>query len=240
MKLTVVFPLYNEEALLPGLPDVMERIRAALTGHELSFLAVDDGSVDGTAAGLERIDGLRVVAHGRNRGVGAAQETGLLQAQGEAAVVYDPDEAYRPEDLAPLVRALEDPGADLVTLSPYHPEGGVEGVGPLRLWLSKTASALYRRRLRSRLHTFTCAVRAYRLDAVRPLLPLPADFTAAAFLIAVALRAGLRVIEVPARLHARRAGGSKMRVLRTIRAHLRLLRDLSVTGPDSNRETDRS
>ncbi len=71
-------------------------------------------------------------------------------------------------------------------------------------------------------------------------MPLPADFTAAAFLIAAALRAGLRVVEVPARLHVRRAGGSKMRILRTIRAHLRLLRDLSVTASDSNRETDRS
>ena len=45
-----------------------------------------------------------------------------------------------------------------------------------------------------------------------------------------ALREGMRVVEVPAVLRARRAGGSKMRVWRTVRAHLRLLRDLPVTA----------
>jgi hypothetical protein len=99
--------------------------------------------------------------------------------------------------------------------------------------LSRAASALYRRALRSELHTFTCAVRAYRLPEARDLLPCPEDFTAAAYLIASALRNGMRVAEVPAALSTRTKGRSKMRLLRTMRAHLRLLRDLRMTAKGS-------
>jgi len=230
MRLTVVLPLYNEEALPPGPPGLCRRIRESLAPHDVALLAVDDGSRDGTAAGLAAIPDLSVETHAGNRGPGAAMGTGLARAEGEAALVYDADEAYPVSDLLRLVEALED-GADVATLSPYHPEGRVLGVGPLRLALSRGASWLYRRRTGVPVRTFTCAVRAYRLAAVRPLLPPPDDFTAAAYLLAAALRAGLAVREVPAVLRVRRAGASKMRLLRTIRAHLRLLRDLPMTAP---------
>lgn len=231
MKLTVVMPFFNEEALLPELPGLCGRVRAALAGHQVELLAVDDGSTDGTAAGLASVDGLEVVTHARNRGVGAAMTTGLTRAAGDVALVYDPDEAYAAPCLAELVDAVEH--ADVATLSPYHPDGGVEGVGPIRLLLSRAASLLYRWRLQRRLYTFTCAVRAYRLATTRDFLPAPDDYSAAAYLLAAALQAGRKVVEVPAVLRVRRKGRSKMRVRRVISAHLRLLRDLPVTAPGS-------
>ncbi len=227
--MTVVLPFYNEAALLPSLEDLLGRVRAALEGHEVRLLAIDDGSTDGTAEGLARIRGLEILRHPGNRGVGAAMTTGLREATGDAALVYDPDEAYEPGLLPRLVEALG--GADLATASPYHPEGGVEGVPAFRLLLSRAASLLYRLRTKAPLRTFTCAVRAYRLPAAKGLLPAPDDFTASAYLIAKALAKGLRVVEVPARLRVRRAGKSKMRLWKTVRAHLRLLRDLPVTPP---------
>jgi dolichol-phosphate mannosyltransferase len=233
VDVTVVLPFYNEAALLPSLEDLLARVRAALAGHRVRLLAVDDGSRDATAEGLAKVRGLEVVRHPVNRGVGAAMTTGLREASGEAALVYDPDEAYAPEVLPRLVDALRD-GADVATASPYHPEGGVDGVGALRLLLSRAASALYRRRTGAPLWTFTCAVRGYRLPQARDLLPAPDDFTAAAYLLAKALAMGRKVAEVPARLRVRRAGRSKLRLFRTARAHLKLLRDLPVTPPGAN------
>ena len=227
MRVTVVLPFFNEEALLPSLQGLLDRVRGALEGHDARLLAVDDGSLDGTTDGLRRIAGMEIVRHPRNRGVGAAMTTGLREATGDAAIVYDPDEAYSPDVLPQLLAALEH--ADVATASPYHEKGAVEGVGAFRLLLSRAASALYRARTRAPLRTFTCAVRAYRLPAAKALLPAPDDFTASAYLLAKALAAGLRVVEVPATLRVRRAGASKMRLWRAIRAHLRLLRDLPVT-----------
>jgi len=233
MKLTVVLPFYNEEALLPGLPDTFDRIRAALSEHDVRLLCVNDGSSDATAAGLATLDGIEVVTHAQNRGVGAAMATGIEAATGDAVVVYDPDEPYDVALLAPLVTALDE--ADVATLSPYHPDGRVDGVPAYRLLLSRAASFLYRRKLKRHLHTYTCAVRAYRLPQAKSLLPVPSDFTAAAYLVAGALRRGWRVAEIPAVLRVRTEGTSKMRVMRTIRSHLRLLRDLSVTPPTDDR-----
>jgi dolichol-phosphate mannosyltransferase len=234
VNLTVVLPFYNEEALLPSLDGLLESLRKALDGHAVRFLAIDDGSTDGTAAGLTALPEIEVLTHDHNRGVGAAMATGIGAATGDAVLIYDPDAGYHPETPALLVAALTGgEGADVATLSPYHPDGSVEGVSPMRLLLSRAASALYRRALRSELRTFTCAVRAYRIPEVRRLLPCPEDFTAAAFLMAAALREGLRVTEVPATLRARAKGRSKMRLLSTIRAHLRLLRDLKVTAKGS-------
>jgi dolichol-phosphate mannosyltransferase len=231
VKLTVVMPFFNEEALLPDLAALCARVRAALKGFDVELLAVDDGSTDGTAAGLAAVGGLEVATHARNRGVGAAMTTGLTRATGDVALVYDPDEAYAADRLPDLVRAVRE--AEVATLSPYHPDGGVAGVGPIRLLLSRGASLLYRWRLKRRFYTFTCAVRAYRLATIRDLLPAPDDFTAAAYLMAAALQAGLKVVEVPAVLRVRRRGRSKMSLRRAVGAHLRLLRDLPVTAPGS-------
>jgi dolichol-phosphate mannosyltransferase len=231
--LTIVLPFYNEEALIPGLPATLDRIRGALSEHEVRIVCVNDGSSDGTAAGLAALDDVEILTHETNRGPGAAMSTGMRAATGDAVVVYDSDEPYDAALLKPLVAALHD--ADVSTLSPYHPEGGVDGVSAFRLLLSRAASMLYRRRLGHHLHTYTCAVRAYRLPQATALLPVPDDFTAAACLVARALQRGLRVVEIPAVLRVRAEGSSKMRVLRTIRSHLRLLRDLSVTPPTDDR-----
>ena len=126
MDLTVVLPFFNEEALLPGLPDTFARIRTALADHGVRLLCVDDGSRDGTAAGLAALDDIEIITHRQNRGVGAAMATGIEAATGDAVVVYDPDEPYDVALLAPLVDALE--GAEVSTLSPYHPDGEVAGV----------------------------------------------------------------------------------------------------------------
>ncbi len=236
-EVCVVLPFFNEQELMSGLPDVLERIRGALADYSVVFLCVDDGSTDATPAGLTKLASradVEVLTHSENRGAGAAMGTGLAGVRVDIALVYDPDEAYAPDTLAPLIAAVER-GADVATLSPYHPEGGVEGVGPFRLFLSRAASMLYRRRLRSSLHTFTCAVRAYRMSAIRGILPPPDDFTAAAWLMARALQQGLSVIEVPSVLKVRASGSSKMRILSTIRSHLRLLRDLSVTPAADDR-----
>ncbi|MHC4932278.1 MAG: glycosyltransferase, partial [Planctomycetota bacterium] len=71
MNVTVVLPFYNEEALLPSVGRLLDHLRKALDGHGVRFLAIDDGSTDGTAAGLAALPDVEVLTHARNRGVGA-------------------------------------------------------------------------------------------------------------------------------------------------------------------------
>jgi len=94
VRLTVVFCLFNEEQLVFRLAELVRRIRAVLPGHEVTFVAVDDGSTDKTAAALASLEGIDIRTHEHNLGFGAALNSGLRAAQGDAALVYDPDEAY--------------------------------------------------------------------------------------------------------------------------------------------------
>jgi dolichyl-phosphate beta-glucosyltransferase len=88
-------------------------------------LVVDDGSTDGTAglvrARAEHADGrleLLSVPHG---GKGAAVRAGMLHASSDLVVFADADMATPPDELVPLVQALDD--ADAAYGSRIQPDG---------------------------------------------------------------------------------------------------------------------
>jgi dolichyl-phosphate beta-glucosyltransferase len=123
-SLTIVLPAFNEEARLgPALDELFgylhrrgQRARENRPGAELlparvQVLVVDDGSTDGTAALVkarpESVAGeleLLTVPHG---GKGAAVRAGMLHADGDVLVFADADMATPPDELVPLVMALE-------------------------------------------------------------------------------------------------------------------------------------
>jgi SAM-dependent methyltransferase len=226
--LTLVVACYNEEESLPRLFRELEKLLSLSRARGLlvELVFVDDGSRDGTAAGLagfcgER-GGRRILTHAENRGFGAAMRTGLAGARGRVLVCYDADATYPIEDVLTLYDRVDD--ADVAGASPFAGRGLVR-TGRVRGALSLLAAKLYRLALRDRaaeLTAFTCAFRAYRTERLRG-LPWRADgFLAAAEVLVRFLLTGARVREVPSTLSQRRAGRSKMRVLRTALAHLRL------------------
>ena len=134
----------------------------------------------------------------------------------------DCDCTYDPHGLADLIPLLK-PDVDLVTASPYHPHGTVRNVPGWRLGLSRGASWLYRRVLKSDLHTFTSCFRVYRRSAALSIELEHDGFLGVGELLGRLLQRGSRVVEHPDVLHVRIFGQSKMKTLRTIRGHLGLL-----------------
>lgn len=163
---------------------------------------------------------VRVVRHPVNRGLGAALRTGFAHARGEIVLTADSDGTYRFEEIPALLACLT-PGVDLVTASPYHPQGGVENVPPYRIFLSRGSSLIYRLLLDRRLHTYTCLFRAYRREVTRR-VPFKSDgYLAGTEILVNSLFMGYTVAEYPSTLHARQTGVSKAKTLRIMRAHLR-------------------
>ena len=104
---TVIIPAYNEEA---GLAAVLNEL-AALDDDRIELLVVDDGSTDLTAT-VGEAAGARVVRHARNRGKGAAVQTGLAHARGDRIAVIDADGTYPAREIPALLGRLD--GHDLV------------------------------------------------------------------------------------------------------------------------------
>jgi hypothetical protein len=125
-----------------------------------------------------------------------------------------------------MIPLLSD-GVDMVTASPYHKLGGVLNVPEWRLFLSKGASFLYRRVLPAKLDTYTSCFRIYRRSSVVDLQVREKGFLGVAELLGKLDLRGGRIVEHPAVLEVRLFGFSKMKTVRTIFGHLKLLSRLS-------------
>jgi glycosyltransferase involved in cell wall biosynthesis len=103
----VIVPVFNERNTVA---EVVRRMRSVDLPIEREIVIVDDGSDDGTRDVLTQLrdSTVRVVAHGINRGKGAAIRTGLENVSGDVVIVQDADLEYDPEDwpklLAPILK----------------------------------------------------------------------------------------------------------------------------------------
>jgi dolichol-phosphate mannosyltransferase len=228
VKLSLIIPAFNEsesvshtvEKLAPTLSTLRQK-------YEVEVVFIDDGSRDQTYNLLKEAyshdANVRVVTHGINKGPGAAVRTGFAESSGDIIVSTDFDGTYAFSTIPDLVELLLRESADIVTASPYHPKGGVEGVPRYRLLFSQGASLLYRVLVSRKIHTWTAMYRAYRRPVVEKIKFESDGFLGGTQLLVYALRAGYKVIEYPTVLHRRSFGQSSLKIARTTRTHLEFL-----------------
>ncbi len=107
----VIIPAFNEEGSIGFVVSRVQRCCPAVT-----ILVVDDGSMDNTAANAKQA-GAEVISLPHNLGIGGAMQTGYLYAyynDFKIAVQIDADGQHKPEELAKLLKPLENNEADLV------------------------------------------------------------------------------------------------------------------------------
>jgi polysaccharide deacetylase family protein (PEP-CTERM system associated) len=229
--ISIVIPCYNEEAALPYLANTLRSVEAELSEkYEPTFIFVDDCSSDNTFKILDELfgskDNFTIVKHEKNQGVAAGIMTGLRQAKTEIVCSMDCDCTYDPHELSKMIPLLTD-DVDMVTASPYHKNGGVRNVPEWRLFLSKGASFLYARTLHTKLSTFTSCFRVYRKSSVVNLPIEEKGFLGVAEMLGRLDLSGGKIVEFPTVLEVRLFGFSKMKTVRTIFGHLKLLSKLS-------------
>ena len=227
---SVVVPCYNEIQSLGYLSKTLGSLTETFRKeYRFTFLFVDDCSTDATWTTLEELFSGRpefvLLRHERNQGVAAAIQPGIRHAPDDIVCSIDCDCTYDPHELGEMIPLLEE-GVALVTSSPYHPAGLVRNVPAWRLFLSKGLSRLYRIVLRQKLFTYTSCFRVYRRSAVAGLALRTPGYLGLTELVARLDLADHRVVEHPSTLEVRVLGVSKMKVIRNIIGHLRLLAGL--------------
>ncbi len=111
--LSVVIPVYNEEATLAA---VLNKVLAV--PHLLEIIVVDDGSTDQTAkvagAIIARDSRVRLERFDRNLGKTAALRVGFALTRGEIVIVQDADLEYDPAEIQGVIQPIIDGHADVV------------------------------------------------------------------------------------------------------------------------------
>jgi dolichol-phosphate mannosyltransferase len=210
----IVTPTYDER---DNLPLFTESVFAVAPGANI--LVVDDNSPDGTGELAEQLaakdDRVRVMHRPQKMGLGTAYVQAFeanLDAGYDYFIEMDTDLSHDPVYLPDFFRAFEG-GADVVAGSRNIPGGGVEGWGLGRHFISKGGSLYSRAILGVPIRDLTTGYKAFSRSALEAIDIGSIHSNGYSFQIEMtyrALRAGLKVVEVPITFVDRRAGQSKM------------------------------
>ncbi len=220
-RISVVAPVYNEEALIrefhQRMAIVMERL-----GEPWELILVDDGSRDQTPELLDAIyaddpEHVVIVHFARNFGHQLAITAGMDYARGAAVITIDSDLQDPPEVIPDLVKRWQE-GYEVV----YAVRAEREGETWFKLF---TADLFYR--LIQRLTSVKIPMEAgdFRLLDRKALAYLRSMREHDRFVRAMTSWVGFRQVGVPYRRQARKAGATKY----TLRKMVRLAVD-AVTG----------
>jgi len=171
LKLSLVIPVFNEEA---NLPELINRSQAVCNGLQKSFeiILVDDGSHDASAkiislAAGENTGQIIGVLLNRNYGQHAAVMAGFAQARGEVIVTLDADLQNPPEEIPKLLDAIES-GCDVVGSIRINRRDSL-----FRRLFSRLINKAVRRATGVMMHDYGCMLRAYRRHIVDAMLQCP-------------------------------------------------------------------
>jgi len=222
---SVIMPCLNEAATVAT---CVGKARAALAaaGLEGEVVVADNGSEDGSPA-LAAAAGARVIS-APVRGYGAAYLAGLDAARGTYLVLGDADDTYDFGTVPEFVAALK-AGNDVVLGSRFR--GRIlPGAMP---WLHRyvgnpVLSGILSLFFGARISDAHCGLRAMTRVASDRMRLKSTGMEFASEMVAVALRHGLRVAEIPITYYPR-GGSSKLRSFRDGWRHLRFMLLLSPT-----------
>lgn len=213
---SVVIPAYNEEGT------IAETVRAAgsIPGV-MEVIVVDDGSRDTTAdraAGA----GAKVLREPRNRGKGAALRRGASAAAGELLLLLDADLGASAKEGARLAEAISSGAADLaVATLPRGPHKG--GFGLARRLAARGIERLTGRAVREPMS----GQRALRKVDLERIGGIWDGWQAEVAMTVMALRAGLRLVEVPCDMRHNLTGRDVRAVVHRLRQYLAVRRALA-------------
>ena len=216
--LSLIIPVYNEEANLPLLYDSIKKALEPLQ-RKWEIIFVDDGSQDKSLDVLKTLvendpGHVRAVAFRRNFGQTAAITAGIDYSYGDTIVLLDADMQNDPADI-PLLLAKLDEGYDLVSGWRRDRKDN---------HLTRTIPSIFANGLISwvtgvHLHDYGCTLKAYRRDALQG-FRLYGEMHR--FIPVFAHSIGARITEIPVRHHHRKFGEANYGLERTLKVFLDL------------------
>jgi len=221
MMISMVIPVYNEEANLPRL---MERLRPVMQqmGKNYEIILVDDGSRDRTLSILKSFlvyPEVRVVELTRNYGQHAAIFSGFSIVRGDIVVTLDADLQNPPEEIPNLVRVMLEGDYDVVGTIRKQRKDSIFRTLPSRL-----INVVTRKITKVSMSDWGCMLRAYRKNIVDRMVTCHEHST---FIPALATYFSKKVTEIEVVHETRHAGESHYSMRKLINLQFDLVSSFS-------------
>lgn len=201
MKLLAIIPAYNEQDCIVS---TIESLKDS--DFQGDYLIVNDGSQDNTEQ-ICREHGYNFVSLPTNCGLSAAVQTGMKYAWRngyDAAVQFDADGQHLPHFIQQMSQAMESTHADIVIGSRYlngNKPKGARGMG------SRMISGLIRMTTKTEIKDPTSGLRLYDRKMIK-IFAKGFDITPEPDTLALLIRKGAKVQEIPVEMQERQGGES--------------------------------
>lgn len=211
----VIIPTYNERE---NIENIIRKVFSLEGGYDI--LIIDDGSPDGTAAIVKRLqqefpERLHMIERPGKLGLGTAYITGFkwsIDKGYDYTFEMDADFSHNPEDLPRLYQACKD-GADLAIGSRYCDGISVINWPIGRIIMSYYASVYVRTILGMKVYDCTAGFKCYSNKVLRTIDLDKVEMKGYGFQIEMkytTYKLGFKITEVPIIFVNRKAGTSKM------------------------------
>lgn len=211
----VIIPTYNERE---NIENIIRKVFSLEGGYDI--LIIDDGSPDGTAAIVKRLqqefpERLHMIERPGKLGLGTAYITGFkwsIDKGYDYTFEMDADFSHNPEDLPRLYQACKD-GADLAIGSRYCDGISVINWPIGRIIMSYYASVYVRTILGMKVYDCTAGFKCYSNKVLRTIDLNKVEMKGYGFQIEMkytTYKLGFKITEVPIIFVNRKAGTSKM------------------------------
>jgi glycosyltransferase involved in cell wall biosynthesis len=204
--ISVVIPALNEER---NLPVFLSRIPRWV--HEV--VLVDGNSTDNTIAVARKLSDKVIIVRQTRRGKGDALRCGFAAATGDIIVTLDADGSTDPAEIPVLIAPLLC-GWQFTKASRFMQGGGSADITLYRLLGNKGLQFLVRLLFGGHYSDFNYGYNAYWAWTLDYTLPDVDGFEIEALMTIRALRAGLKIAEVPSFELPRAHGQSHLKVIR--------------------------
>ena len=214
MKILAIIPAYNEEECLE---DTVKEFVAACP--EIDYLVVNDGSKDHTPNICDELK-LNHIDLPINTGLASGFRAGMkyaLRHHYDAVVQFDSDGQHIPSYIPIMAQKLKATNCDIVLGSRYL--AGEKAVG-LRNIGSRIISQMIQMATHSTITDPTCGLRLYGKSMI-PLFANGFDLEPEPDTLALLLRNGATISEVPISIRQRQGGVSYLNPFRALRYMLR-------------------
>lgn len=217
-EISVILPCRNEEKALPS---CLKLIKEVIKRHNLDAeIIVSDSSSDKSPE-IAKKEGVRLVKHDKE-GYGIAYLEGFNAARGKYLFMADADGSYDFNEIPKFVQYLRE-GYDFVIGDRFGGKMESAAMPFLHKYLGNPMlSGILRLFYGTRIHDCHCGMRAITREAVRKLNLRTTGMEFASEMIVKALKAKLRVKEIPIDYHERE-GESKLNSFKDGWRHLRFM-----------------